>query len=179
MINSKDNGISSTDEDYNSFREHLLLPSAGSWTEARNKMNARIMEIKGSDSHDYKNKYEAIVEVVIGKKSIHQAFKDANLIEIDYKGEKIKALWKFGAIADDQMETICWLIDHIGVYPPFIEVNKADSKEIISQAIKEMEIQKKEGTFKATPWQDIGWREFQGSDIDMTGQRSMFEFGNE
>lgn len=173
MVNSNDAKIFTPDDDDNELQEYLESEPASSWNEARNKMNAKIKEIKGSDTHDYKHKYVAIVEVVIRKKSITQAFKDANLIEKEYDGEKIKALWENGVISDDQMETICWLMDHIGVYPPFIEVKKADSKEIISQAIKEMEIQKKEGTYKATPWQDIGWREFRD------GQGSMFGFGNE
>jgi len=178
MVNL-DNEIFTPDDDDNAFREYLKSEPAGSWTEAINKMKAKIKEIKGSEPKYFINKYNAFVEVVIGKKSMCRAFKDIGLNDKDFNGNKTKALWKFGVITDDQMETICWLIDHIGVYPPFIEVNKADSKKIISQAIKEMKIQKKEGTYKATPWQDIVWKKSQDPMIVLTDQKSLFEFTNE
>ncbi len=175
MVNLDDE-IFTPDDDDKELREYLERETSGSWNEAINKMKAKIKEIKGSEPKYYINKYNAIVEVVIRKKSMCQAFKDIGRNDKDFDGNKTKALWEFGVITDGQMETICWLMDHIGDYPLYIEVPKADGKEIIFKALREMEIQKKEGTYKATPWQDIGWRKFGDSDTDMSGQGSLSEF---
>jgi hypothetical protein len=177
MDNLNDNNLE-PDANSISFREHLMRPPAESWIEAEKTMHANIKKIKGSDPHHFTHKYDAIFETLTGK-TISKTFKDKNLEENKHNGKKIRALWELRLITYSQMEVFYWLVDHLGEWEPFLKGTKNESKVIVSDAIKEMEKQKQEGTFRATPWQyieDNKAKYCQGSTDIVKNQTSLLDF---